>query len=468
MEKFSDEITYTPTVSNHSSYVMRNVAPQGSNSATLTTSGVVGPVEFILPPSVFNLSKSKLQFTLNIGVAGATPNFNFINANLLTTINRIVLYSTATNAVLADVSSFNLFTSATLSPSTKLDKYLCKPFLNGAAPLTDALSRLRTVEEIQKSNAGAGGAVTINDSPNNIDLAPYNPYLGRRQWIIGADAAATSVDVSIPMESIKHTVLSLDKNLYFPENMVLQIYFNATDNFCFYSGANTTPLSTATSASSATVTNLNINLAQENNLAIVSQTIDRVMKGPGISLPFTYPSVTRTSITGTSPSYQLSLTKAYGQRILGILTAPFSAVSKTGANWHYKNNTVSSPPALADTILSSYNTFLNSVAIKQQAGFDGLKSQDYIANKPYLDGSVIQTIDEYALVDWFHFDSFVGEKPLYELDENQTDLDGMDVSNASSTWQFQGTLSTSTNLTYCSIILGQKILSITSSGAMVM
>lgn len=458
MEKFSDEITYTPTVSNHSSYVMRNIAPQGSNSLTLSAAGVVGPVEFILPPSCFNLAQSKIQFTLDVD--GTVDLATYVNANLLTAINRIVLYSSATNAVLADVSSFNLFTSATLPASTKLEHYLTKPFLKDVGTTADE-ARDRTIEEIQKSNA------TAYDSPNNIDLGPYCPYLGRRQFIIGADTATAAnndvtIDVSIPLESIKHTILSLDKNLYFPENMILQVYFNPTNNFCLSATAATAPSSGAVAVAGATVSALNISLAQENNLAIVSQTIDRVMKGPGISLPFTYPNVVRTSLATTSPSWQISLTKAYGQRILGILTSAFSQAALYGVNWHYRNS------AEYTQFITNYNTFINSVAIKSQAGFDTKKSQDYTANKPYMAGSVIQSLGEYALAEWFHFDSFVGEKPLYEIDKNQTDIDGIDVSNASSTWQFQGTAEDTTGITYLNVILGQKILNITSSGAMVM
>jgi hypothetical protein len=245
--------------------------------------------------------------------------------------------------------------------------------------------------------------------------------------------------------------------------MVCQIYFNPYDSYSFEADDVNllTPLTLEVS-STTTISNLNIKLAQENNLAIVSQTIDRVMRGPGISLPFSYPNIVRTSLATTSPSWQLSLTKAYGQRILGIITSAFSQVALTGVNWHYRNT------AEYTEFLTQYNTFINSVAIKSQAGFDTTKSQDYISNRPYIDGSLIQSSGEYANAEWIHFDSFVGEKPLYNLDKDQTDLDGMDVSNASSTWQFQGTTTGTTGITYLNVILGQKILNITSSGAMVM
>ena len=291
MEKFSEEITYTPSVSNHSSYVMRNLAPQGSNSVTLSASSVVGPTEFILPPAVMNMSKSRIEFQLSLPDPGATVRANYINANLNTIINRIVLYSSATNQVLCDVSNFNLFTSMVSSASTKLDDYLTKSVLPAAGALTNdpAVSLLNTVEDITKSNTtytgdGVGDQLVVNKNGANTDMIQYNPMLGRRQFYIGQDSEASYLDISLPLDSLKHTIFSVNRNLYFPENIIAQIYWNNTDNFCFFSTSLSNPTSgTAASVASATVSNINILLAQENNLAIVSQVIDRVMKGPGIS-----------------------------------------------------------------------------------------------------------------------------------------------------------------------------------------
>jgi hypothetical protein len=448
MEKFSEEITYTPVVSNHSSYVMRNIAPQGSNSLTLSSAGVVGPVEFILPPAVMNLSKSYLEFGLTIP-ASTAGSFNFINGNLNTIINRIVCYSSSTNAVICDVSNFNLFSQLTSSNSHELNDYLTKPYLSGALPA--AVTETASVQNISKCNTA-----TANLNISQGGLVTYlneNFYLQRRQFYVGADTTATGLNISLPLEGLKHTIFSVNRNLYFPENIICQIYFNNTDNFAFQSEDATAFTTIVSVNAGSTISNLNILLAQEQNLAIVSQTIDRVMKGPGISLPFTYPSVTRQTAGGNNFSTQLQLTKAYGQRILGLITAAFDTTALR-TNSHLRG------------AINSYNTFINSVPLKYTAGIDCAKSDDYTLNKPHMKGSVIQTMGEYTLGEWFHFDSFVGEKPLWKVDEEQTDIDGLDVTNASSTWQLQ--TAATTNYTWVTCILGQKILTITSSGAMVM
>jgi hypothetical protein len=77
-----------------------------------------------------------------------------------------------------------------------------------------------------------------------------------------------------------------------------------------------------------TINNIALEIANEGNLSIVSQTISKVMNGGGLSLYCGYPTVTRQSISAsTAHSYQLSITRAYGQRILALITAPFSSAT---------------------------------------------------------------------------------------------------------------------------------------------
>jgi hypothetical protein len=450
MEKFSNDITYTPVVSNHSTTIMRQLSPQGSNTVTLSTSSVVGPTEVLIPPTCMNLKKCRLSFSLLIAAPSST-NVAYVNGNLNTMINRVVLYSTLTNAVLADISSFEKYTSLLTPSSTEVSEYLTKSYAS-TLQTTVANARLNTLEDISKSNIS-----TVNDSGANTDLGPFNPILGRRQWYIGGAGGALALDVSLPFSSFKHSIFSTDKNLYFNENLCLQIYWNNTDNFAFIAAAATDPTGTnASLEADPVISNIQMSLATEGNLSIVSQTIDKVQK-EGITLPFTYPMVIRQSITSTSPSYTIQLTRALGQRILGIITAPFSQVARSGANNHLRGT------------IQTYNTFINSVALRYQGGFSALQSQDYwLANKAFLEKSVVQSIGEYINAEWIHVDSFFGDKPLYLADMTQNDVDGLDVSNASSTWQFQSTLSASTAYTWVSIVLGQKILSITKDGAYVM
>jgi hypothetical protein len=286
-------------------------------------------------------------------------------------------------------------------------------------------------------------------------------YIGREIFRISTPGnAASYYSVSMDFEDVfKFTALSLDKNIYNPANMVLQIYFNAGDSFLFNCAANndaTTPVSSP----AGTVSNLQVQLANEANLNLVAQTIDLVMK-QGVTLPVAYPTVTRQAFsTTTAPSYQLQLTSGYGKRILFLASSPFG-LAGTGIN---ANNYHGIFAANGTTqVLTQYQTTLNSVPIKTPAGFNVLKGEDYnVGNKSYLVNSPTQSLGYYRYYDWVHIDSFFGERPLSSLD--QTLVDGIDVSTQSQTFGFQAT-TTSLAQTWVTAIVGQKMLQLTSGGA---
>ena len=455
-EKMSPELDYSPVVSNHSTTVYRNVAPQGSNSVTTSITSTVGPTEFVIPPSVMNLSKSRLNFSISVP-AQAAGNLVHINANTLTAISRITLYDSATNALWCDISNVHNYASLFVPACTDFKDYSTKSFWTVNPSETSlANAQTKTVEDISKSNLTVGNFA--GDGVAASDLALQNFYFSRRQFYNQATAAtACYLDVSIPFSAFKMSVLSSDKQLYNPANCVLQVYWNALNNYASVGTSATNPLTGAASVDTAfTLSNISLTLANEGNLAIVSQVINKVMTS-GISLPIAYPTVTRQAITAaTAHSYQLNLTKGYGQRILAIVTAPFTATAGANyANVHKRG------------LLTTYNTFLNNVPILTPAGFDASKSQDYIiANREYLEGSVVQSIAEYALGEWVHIDGFFGSKPIKDV--NQHEIDGLDVGTQSSTWQIQATTSGNADYNWVSVIVGSKVLTVSNQGSMVM
>ncbi len=126
-EKISYELDYSPSVSNHSTLVYRTVAPQGSSSVTTSITSTVGPTEFIIPPSVFNLSKSRLNFNITAAAGGVGLRTN-INGNLLTSISRITLYDSATNSMWCDISNVNQYASLVVPAGTDFVDYSTKSF----------------------------------------------------------------------------------------------------------------------------------------------------------------------------------------------------------------------------------------------------------------------------------------------------------------------------------------------------
>jgi hypothetical protein len=458
MENVSKELNYSPVVNNHSSIVYRTVSPQVGGNVSLNNGSSVGPTEFIVPPSCWIPEHTRLAFDINIPGAANTP--TFVNANLLTLIDRITVYDTATSNLLLDCSNFHKYASLVSSAATKLDDFLTKSSVEtgtNSAYATLAGAQDNPLEDISVNNQ------TVNDSPANVDMAAYG-VVERRQWYIGADdATAANADVylcvNIPFSALKMTSLASDKIWYSPSSLVIQIYWASTTQFAFTATGIADPTTGAAAITTqALIVSPKLYLANEGNLAIVSQVINKVMSGGGIQLPIAYPTVLQTTTTATtSQSFQYQLTRGYGNRILGLISAPFSTASVAQNNYHSR------------FVTTYYNTFLNNVAILAPSGFvgntDTAPATDYaLANKRYLVGSVIQNGNEYRTAEWVHIDGFFGNKPLHSIDQHQ--VDGLDVTAQSSTWQIQAEV-TSAAYRWFTAVIGQKTMSLTAQGVMV-
>jgi len=462
MENISKELNYSPVVNNHSSIVYRYVSPQsggGENGFATNVSSDVGPIEFLIPPSCWIPEMTKLQFQINVPAATSAL-YNYVSANTLQAISRITVYDTATSNVIMDCSNFEKYAALTTSACTSLDDFFTKANFSGAIGTTNATSNLYPVEDICKS------ITTTNNGPRAEALGTTNPYFSRRQFYTGVvgtaglAAGAVVIDVAIPFTALKLTPLSSDKIWYSPSSLVVQVFFAANQKYAFQSDSATDPTSNAADLRSfITIKRPQLVLANEGNLAIVSQVINRVMSGAGIQLPIAYPTVVQTTTTGgANQSYQYQLTRGYGNRILALLTAPFAnTASNTYANSHPR------------VVTTYYNTFLNNVAIRSPNGFvgnsngNGVATDFTVANFPYLKGSVLQNNLDF-IAEWEHIDGFFGNKSIKDV--NQHEVDGLDVTAQSSTYQVQATV-TDAAYRWFTVIVGQKTMSLTAQGVMV-
>jgi hypothetical protein len=391
--------------------------------------------------------------------AGTTNIHRWVNGNLGSILNRVVLYDSATSAIICDVSNFDKWTNMIAPAGESLDKYLGKssPAQAVLPSVTEATAQAFPLDNLTRSNV----ATAANFTGVTTGTLAGSDYTGRRLWYISPtttnDITTCYLNVSLLFEDVfKFTALSLNKNIYNPANMVLQVYFNPNDSFQFNSASATDATTVNSVAVGAIVSRLQVQLANESNINLIAQTIKMVME-QGVTLPVAYPTVTRQTFSATTaPSYQLQLTSGYGKRILFLASSPFGLV---GTTINY-NQYHSAPRAN----LTQYQTTLNSVPIKTPAGFDCTKGDDWtIGNAHYLEKSPTQSLQYYINQDWVHIDSFFGEKPLSDVD--QTELDGIDVSTQSQTFGFQATTS-STAQTWITAIVGQKMLSLGSQGAM--
>jgi hypothetical protein len=460
MDLVADELNYETKISNHSTINFRDLAPQDQTSVVLSNTGSTGPSEFIIAPVVFNPAKTRLEFTLTVGAptAGA-GSVNVIAGNLLRSISRLVCYDSGTNALLVDINHFDKYTDM-MEYAISKEELRKRPFVKNQLGLKATLADARKVslEDRQRDNtmtldestlygrasdglgAEAGGVVEVGDAEIDAPCFLYE----------GGDNAQVVVDVSIPLSALKGTILAQNNNIYSPTNLVIQLYWNATNQFASSPVSANIGTAVGVAVSSATITNLNLSLAVESNLAITSKVISKVMS-EGISFNAPYPSIIKhTTSNSESHAFTSQLTRAYGNRILCLITAKYGKTAfKIGER------------GLGD--MSRYQTTLNSIPIKYPKGFDTTKSEHYtLGNLPYIQKSCIQSRTLYNQR-FVHIDSFFGEKPLCDVDFN--DVDGLDVSAQSSLFGWEATMATAEQVDYYIVVLGHKVISFTGMGA---
>jgi len=454
MTEIDQSLDYSGKEFTHSTPHFRNVAPQTSGDVALSATSTSGPTSFIISSSVFNPSKSRLNFELSLPAGGTTSFYNFVQANLLKMISRITLYDQNTSSVLADINNVGN-TYSILSPiATTFEDFVDKshPLVPG---VTSAIARLTPYEDIGKIR-------TATNYLGIVDTGAQNPFFQLRNVINGGSNTTTVMQCSIPFSAFKHSFFSLDKNLYFPQNLQLDIYFESFSKFAWKGSSLVNPSTDEVAVASAVLTGsqMLLQLYTEGNVMLSTQIIQKVMSS-GISMPFGYVSSSRFAVaTSTSQSWTIPLTQAYGKRVLYTAFAPFNSVETLSTSNNHSRNGVTA----STSIIESYNTFINSVPILSPGGFNVLtRGDDYtIGNKEYIKGSALQNVNDFTY-NWVHIDNYSRSK-ICELD--QTQVDGLDVTSQQANYQLQAN-TTATALNWYLVIVGQKTMTITSQGVQV-
>ena len=472
MEKISEELDYATKINNHSTVSWRDIAPQNSSDISLSDASPTGPSEFIISPVVMNMADSRLEFRLE--VASTNGRQNVIDADLLSLISRVVLYDSGTNALLCDINNFDKYNDM-LKYNVCSEDLKSKPKYGRVPPSTldDAKITIREDKTLHYENTEfsiTSATDTITQTATNVlygrgsngranavgtgaqDVTTLEPHQGILFTYVGANATASVLDVSIPLKSFVGTILSQDNAIYNPTNLVLQIYWNAKNQFggTVANGALLTGLPT-NSLGASVIKSLNLVLATEANTEIISRVISKVMS-EGISFNAPYPSVVKHSVSANSinHAFTIQLTRAYGNRLLYLMTARYEPTT-AGINNHSQGD------------LERYNTTLNSVPMKYPRGFDVKAGDDYtLGNKVFIEGSCISHPYLYRQK-WVHIDSFFGDKKLCDIDYN--DIDGLDVSSQSSVFGWEASFTNGKAGDYYVIIMGHKQISFTSMGA---
>ena len=412
-----------PPQANHGSYSFTRILPQGQSSAQLNTSSQQ-EVLLDLPNRVMNLSRSTLDFDLDI------PALALHTKRLLTVgqsaIERMSLY-TRSGVYLADITSCGIYTRCVTpyvtshSQLQSADKTQLASTVTGAESTGKGFFNCASRALADTEVADGRSAKRIGDTAGATTVADADVAFTENQYYTqGVLGSGSYIKCSVPLSEFHHTVMSVDKDLYFNQALVMRVSFAGTDKMGGSSTSATNPdTAKIKNLGAVEVKNIRLNLAIETNREIADGVRGMVMS-TGLSqvVPYVYPYLFTNSSPQTSVSQQQRFNAGMGHSLLNVYTCTANAdtsglLSADIANKDGTEKIVSYQASVDNNLLSEYRPLCKD-------------NEDYVIQRHLMEDSCISNANVFRhnrvqinswragkCVDWKHTD---------------TVLDGLDLS----------------------------------------
>lgn len=447
--------------SNHGSYSYTRILPNGSSSAQLNTSSQQ-EVLLDLPNRVMNLSRSTLDFDLDVPLlAGSTSRLLTVGQSA---IERMSVYSRS-GVYLADITSCGIYTRCVTPYVTSHSKLQSADKTQLASTVSGAESTgkgffncpsrsLADTETPDGRNAkrvtDTGGATTTEDA----DVA-FNENQYYTQGTLGS---GSYIKCSVPLSEFHHTVLSVDKDLYFNQALVMRVSFAGTDKMGGSSTSATDPeTGKVNNLGAVQVKNIRLNLAIETNREIADGVRGMVMT-TGLSqvVPYVYPYLFTNSSPQTSVSQQQRFNAGMGHSLLNVYTVTANAatsglLSADIANKGGTEKITSYQASVDNNLLSEYTPECAS-------------NEDYVIQRHLMEDSCISNANVFRH-NRVQINSWRSGKCV-DWKDTDTVLDGLDLS-AERIYNIQKTLVSGSYRHYIFAVV-QRTMSIAPSGDITM
>lgn len=402
---------YDEKVVSHPSYKPTRIFSKNGTSATLTTS-TTPEFTFEITPRCMNLSKSTLDFQLQYiaGVTGANHYENFLTLGQVY-ISYITL-KTNEGTSLVSLDNVDMITRAEALYINKMEKFLSNPRNSGSTTSqlangvdlgwnvfrsNNLASLLSAVGNTPPYSGGKSIPITTSPGGQSNGFDNYN----EAQYFIQVANLTNGAgnfyrNFSIPLSEIApHTLLSINKTLYFGQSLYLTIGFSPTNKLGWISDINNG--NNANLDGTFIIANLELRLKVEKNQTIVKTLVDKVNKeGLSLTIPFSY-QYTNLITNGTVASTHLQrYTRAHGKKLLNIYT--FISTNTTAGNLASDISNRPSPisndgsSTLGAAKVLTTNPFLNSVPLNEYV-LQEYNNNTYEIIRDMIKGSAIGNVD---------------------------------------------------------------------------
>lgn len=465
--ELSEAINYEVKQSSHPSYRKSRVLPQGNSEVTLL-SGSTSQSTFQVPNVVYNLKRSTLEFRQEI----AEPALgNSLNSYCMGPPIDSVVLASRENTEIFRVDNCDIYCATVLPYLVKRSDFMTFPNSRGLSTPSVGVGVLQARKLTQKG---------FNFFPNDTVLSDGNIESGcsRNGYRIGSGIyevneraysemqyfrlatfnEAIVVNHSFPLWTIApHTLASMDKDMYFSQNLQLSINWSPTHNMGFESTSVLTIENPVGYTGLCQMKEIRLQLAVETNQRLAELVKERVMtQGMKLFVPFVRSYGDHVGMPTEGPSMTQRLSLSNGQRLLCVYNILMNHSSTLNYRHDKSNN--------GQGKVLSYQNQINSLNLSENRINEENANGWTQTHRELCEGSCITDQNVYE-ANRVNILSFRAGKTVDYLDSDGT-IDGIDLSEEQTITIDQTTPSASCR--QYMFVITSKMLSIDPSGAISM
>lgn len=417
---------------------MNNVT---GNTVTLEATGSK-LIEFKLPVTVYNLGRSVFSYTDQLPLL--LTKYTYAHDCTLE-IAQSIQFGTSGGLNLMDLQYANNYINVARPIDTPVDIFMSNDITSGLYKATNRII-----------NPFPPAIIPDGNNIYGITEATIAPTEMEPQYVKSSVLAKGVTHTrNFPLSGVTGTIVGMDRDQYFPDNMYLRINTAPSGKVGFGGGVTVNDATGGVDlVTQPKLNNVYLYLAIEKDPVIIDNVMRKYNEG-SLKYQIPYISSYRNAIGAGSSTIQLQLTNQLGKRLKRVLTANFNPIEKNStaydhSNWdglkatNYQTYLDSQP--LQDSISSCRQPDTDDLNIAAQTGLQGM--DDWRENSIVCRGSAIQNSASYQ-INWFHCDRWA-EKNMDSLVPDENIIEGLDLSTPKA-WSIQQNMATaSVNYSFCS------------------
>jgi hypothetical protein len=412
-------------------------------SATSSTT-----LEFKLPAGVYNLSRSFLSFVNNVNNITVST---YVYDNSLS-IAQSIQFGTSSGLNLCDINYANNYINVVRPIDTPIEVFLSNDNTTCLYPIIAGNAISANSNNVFPPTFAVNGT-----NPYNMAslTQPLNPIVNgicdaRQSTATTAPVVNTTV---FPLSGVVNSILSMDKDQYFPDNMYLRIS-TAPSGKVAYQAANvndgaTTP---ANISVQPVLNNVCFYLAIEKDQLIIDSLLSKYASG---NLRYQIPFVSsyRNAVGSGVSTIQIQMNSGNGKKLKRVVSTFYNANETAGgvsSNLAFDHNNVNAIKCL------SLQTYIDNMPLQDSVMSCALPTallnnmDDWRENKQNCKGSAIKNSLEYYM-HWFHADRFYEKNETTDIQFDNID-EGLSLVTPKA-WSLQANMAVAAvNYTFCNYI----------------